>query len=57
MESADPVALLQEAALLCALYGDNYVDRELYLPKDKLTRHKSPVSKSDPDDEPNTDTA
>lgn len=57
MASADAsvTALLQECARLCEMYGDNYVDRELYLPKDRLTRHKSPVSREEPRDEPDTD--
>lgn len=33
-------ALLQEAALLCELYGDRYVNQTFRLPLASLTEHK-----------------
>lgn len=34
-------ALLQEVELLCALYGDRYVNQTLHLPLESLTEHKA----------------
>lgn len=40
--ACDEVALLQEVALLCEIYGDRRVNQTILLPLDRLITHRSP---------------